>query len=322
MKTKGNLKEKQGISLIVLVITIIVIIILAVAVILSIANNNPISNANKAKFQNDLKSIQEELDLYNASEYTNSHTKGTTYVPATLDNLSSATKYKDSGKLVIQDGNLYVDASKLSNDELAWANEIGITEAPVVYSELNIPSTAISAETAIDGLYIDKNNGNEITGKYTGISKNLKLANWEQGYNMSCFEGNDYVERIIIPKNFSLNLYQGDGVFGNFTNLKEVTFEEGSYCIEQSMFSGCKKLQKVNLPEGLKEINMYAFVNCESLTQLVIPDSVTKLGADAFRGCINLTVTMTESLAKNNLRDDLTKENMIMFWGAKDIIFK
>ena len=53
------MKEKSGISLIVLVITIIVITILASAVILTLSNNNPIENAKKAVDAND-ESIRKE----------------------------------------------------------------------------------------------------------------------------------------------------------------------------------------------------------------------------------------------------------------------
>ncbi|MEG0873336.1 MAG: hypothetical protein RSG48_05235, partial [Clostridia bacterium] len=52
-----------GISLIVLVITIIVIIILAAAVILTLNKNNPMKNANKASFQNDLDTFKSDLSL-------------------------------------------------------------------------------------------------------------------------------------------------------------------------------------------------------------------------------------------------------------------
>ena len=55
--------KKKGISLIMLVITIIVIIILAVAVILSIANNNPIENAKKAKEANNNAVEKEKIEL-------------------------------------------------------------------------------------------------------------------------------------------------------------------------------------------------------------------------------------------------------------------
>ena len=62
MKKERN-NQKQGISLIVLVITIIVIIILAVAVILSIANNNPIENAKKAKEAHNNAVEKEKIEL-------------------------------------------------------------------------------------------------------------------------------------------------------------------------------------------------------------------------------------------------------------------
>ena len=62
MKKERN-NKKKGISLIVLVITIIVIIILAVAVILSIANNNPIENAKKAKEVHNNAVEKEKIEL-------------------------------------------------------------------------------------------------------------------------------------------------------------------------------------------------------------------------------------------------------------------
>jgi hypothetical protein len=62
--------NKRGISLIVLVITIIVIVILAGAVILSLSQNNPILSAQEATFKNDMDSLQNELNLYITSKYT------------------------------------------------------------------------------------------------------------------------------------------------------------------------------------------------------------------------------------------------------------
>ena len=118
-------KQKSGISLIVLVITIIVIIILAVAVILSIANNNPISNANKAKFQNDLKSMQEELELIKSSNYANNN--GKSYGTIQYTELNGSEKYPE--KFAIQKGELcYIDF-KLSDNEKEWADEAGIKKA-------------------------------------------------------------------------------------------------------------------------------------------------------------------------------------------------
>ena len=58
------MKNKKGISLIVLVITIIVIIILAAAVLLSINNNNPVQNARNAVDESDTQEVQSAVTLY------------------------------------------------------------------------------------------------------------------------------------------------------------------------------------------------------------------------------------------------------------------
>ena len=64
-------KNRDGISLIVLIITIIIIIILAASIILSITKNNPITNANKAVVQSDFKTFESELSLYIGDEFLN-----------------------------------------------------------------------------------------------------------------------------------------------------------------------------------------------------------------------------------------------------------
>ena len=118
--------KKRGISLIVLVITIIVIIILAVAVILSIANNNPIENAKKAAFQNDIATLKEELDLYIQKQYVDSQG---TYKASDLNKSGEDIKdilpdIKDKyiGKIAINGGSLeYTDESNMQ--EYNWANE-------------------------------------------------------------------------------------------------------------------------------------------------------------------------------------------------------
>ena len=118
--------KKRGISLIVLVITIIVIIILAVAVILSIANNNPIENAKKAAFQNDIATLKEELDLYIQKQYADSQG---TYKASDLNKLGEDIKdilpdIKDKyiGKIAINGGSLeYTDESNMQ--EYNWASE-------------------------------------------------------------------------------------------------------------------------------------------------------------------------------------------------------
>ena len=64
------MKNKKGISLIVLIVTIIVIIILAAAVILTLSKNNPIESAREATFKEDVRAFQDELSLSISKEYT------------------------------------------------------------------------------------------------------------------------------------------------------------------------------------------------------------------------------------------------------------
>ena len=121
MKKERN-NPKQGISLIVLVITIIVIIILAVAVILSIANNNPIENAKEARFKNDVKAMQEELELLKASKYAENNGEG--YGKIEIGDLKSATNYQE--KFAVKDGELNYIAKKLTGEEQTWASGLGV----------------------------------------------------------------------------------------------------------------------------------------------------------------------------------------------------
>ena len=136
MKNKGT-SEKRGISLIVLVITIIVIIILAVAVILSIANNNPIENAKEARFRNDMKVIEEELNLYIAKKYADDLGNSTEVVNLDGENmvkaLPSTKDYKDKVKIV--GGNLELTGSA-SDEEKDWAKKIGI-KAPITFDRVD-----------------------------------------------------------------------------------------------------------------------------------------------------------------------------------------
>ena len=132
MKTEEikRTSDKKGISLIVLVITIIVIIILAVAVILSIANNNPIENAKEARFKSDIKTIEEDLNMYTLKKYADGKIKGIEEVNLSEDDMVSAlpsTKnYKD--KVEVKNGTLYVKSGELTKKEQKWVKDLGVAE--------------------------------------------------------------------------------------------------------------------------------------------------------------------------------------------------
>ena len=72
-------KEKNGISLIFLVITIVIMIILASAIILSMNDNNQAENAREADVKSDVASLMEEFNNYNSNLLFENATSVDTY---------------------------------------------------------------------------------------------------------------------------------------------------------------------------------------------------------------------------------------------------
>ena len=128
--------KKRGISLIVLIVTIIVIIILAAVVILTISKNNPIESSKEAAFKEDVRTIQDELAMYIAKDYTNK--------AGQRDNKINADKYttdgaedsvytyipsfskKYEGKFVITNDELIYKEDNLTENELKWVSSLNI----------------------------------------------------------------------------------------------------------------------------------------------------------------------------------------------------
>ena len=307
-------KQKSGISLIVLVITIIVIIILAVAVILSIANNNPIENANKAKFQNDLKTIQEELTLKQSSNYIDEHT-GNTVTDITINSLSSAANY--TKKLTIQNQKLYISSDLQGTKEEEWANEVGITVAPIEYVKLDL-SKATSSSNAEDGLYVE---GNILKGKYTGTEANIEIP-----------EG-------ITEISSENNMGDYEGVFSNCTSIKYIKIPSSVTKISPYAFASCTSLISIDIPNSVTSIGENAFQRCTSLKTVTLPNNDgLKTGSTVFVGCSSLTnITIPSKLTEDSFgrypfgwnclksitiegEPRIKKSYLVEMWGIDDTV--
>lgn len=77
--------NKNGISLIVLIITIVVIIILAAAIILNLSNTNIINNANKAVTENNEDEVQAAVTLKYADMYAENALDSTKTAPTPVN---------------------------------------------------------------------------------------------------------------------------------------------------------------------------------------------------------------------------------------------
>ena len=127
---KENIQErkrymkKNGISLIVLIVTIIVIIILAAVVILTLSKNNPIESAKEATFKEDLRAVQDQVEMYIASRYQkelNDFDKNTLNISGEtlVSDFGMPVKYKD--KVAVKKGKVIYKGK--DEKEKKWAND-------------------------------------------------------------------------------------------------------------------------------------------------------------------------------------------------------
>ncbi len=90
-------------------------------------------------------------------------------------------------------------------------------------------------------------------------------------------------------QNYAVTSIEGHA-FKNCTNLKTVTFSEGSQIrsIGDFAFDGCSSLTSIDLPAGVTSIGNNAFQKCHSLFSISIPAGVTSIGDNAFEGSASL----------------------------------
>ena len=148
--------------------------------------------------------------------------------------------------------------------------------------------------------------------------RDVTLSNGLERVGENAFYDCDGLESIKIPKSLIDvydeydSIYTPDGAFNGCSNLKTVSFQEGSTVIADSLFRGCDGIEKVIIPNTITEICKYsfsncknladivlyagtlqidssAFENCTSLTQITLPDTVTAMGTSVFSGCSSLT---------------------------------
>ena len=266
MKTKVKLKD--GISLIVLVITIIVMIVLAGAVILALSNSGIIENATSSAFKTDVKTIKEEYEYKMAELKLNDETFDQATLNASDTTLSYNTKTGEGGNLysIVPTAEKYKDEFEVRDGvlrykgenykKLNWAEEVGITT---------------NRYEIVDGVLLSSN-------------ANLLLV------------GTD--GKIRIPSNV---VKIGEGAFSNVDGLKEVTIPGNVKEIGQNAFSNNKTLEKVVMEDGVKTIGKSAFNHCASLISVTMTDSVTELGSLSFDFCFKLeNIILSNNITKIN----------------------
>ncbi len=256
-KTKEN---KKGISLIVLVITIIVIIILVAAIILTLTGNNPIAEARKATFLNDVATFRDDLNMYKTNEYAK---RMGDYDPSLLNATSSGLTY--NGTSISGQDNIY-DVIPSLEGKTKYLNEFEISSGEIKYTGANTEKAdwaqniaGIIADSAKPAIAITTSNilpvkagtsviynismTSSVAITTTNLSGNIKILNnagaeltTQPNINIGSVTGTEKEKTATITINttgMSEGIYKmkilGDGVKtasqGNIESISTATFE-------------------------------------------------------------------------------------------------
>ena len=336
-----GIKNKKGISLIVLIITIIVVIILAAAVILTILKNNPVSSAKEAAFKEDIRSFQTELSLYVGKQmtvdYYGNRKKISTSEYPKLDEMkeyisSYSKKYVE--KLGIDNDELVYFPDKVTENEKKWLDDLGIR-----------PYSKYVPEAGEDCFIW---NGNAITGYYDEKLKEflsttngvLKIPKRCTGISYISFEYVSYIENVITqdgllnvsPKSFrncvnlksvyiskSVRYISDEWVFNGCSNLVSIEVDSENECYSSqdgvlynkektTLIAAPGKIEECNVPSTVKTIGKNAFSLCKNLKKVVLLDGLESIGASAFEHCT--------SLSEVKLPNTLKKVDIYAFYSA------
>ena len=287
------MKSKKGISLIVLIITIIVVIILAAAVIITINKNNPVESAKEATFKEDVRSFQDELNMYISNEYTKLQGMrdskiSTKNIPATYDemkNYISSYKEKYDKKLGIEDDKIVYFPKEVTNNEKKWLEDLNIS----VSSNIPFDPVEWDNDATHEDYFLWDNDGTTIIGlneeKLSGVTK-IRIPSKCKVIRSDYARGGTESYRDFIAV-----IEIGSYAFHNFGKVKKlnINIPNSVTNIGEHAFEWCDSLTSITIPNGVTSIGNHAFNYCRSLKGITIPNSVTSIGNFAFQQCGNLT---------------------------------
>ena len=285
-KTKVNKNftklTHKGVSLIVLIVTIIVIVILAATVILTISKNNPIESAREARFKEDIRMFQDELNMYIASEYTKLQGQRDEKITAleytkkgdknsVYTYLSSFTKKYENKIAIKEDEIVYVGLDEkerewLINSGIYMAKKITVhykdgygnnlkerEEYPMLDVKYHFEAPEIEGYMALNEIEEGITSGDkEITFEYCMISNDLAFIGLDSSGNETSIES-DIVAYTVSGIGECNNPYLA---IPREHNGKDVTQ------IKESAFSGNSTIRKLIILDSLDAIGRNAFYNC------------------------------------------------------------
>ena len=310
------IKNKNGITLIALIITAIVLLILAGVSLTLISGENGI--LTKAKNAKENTNIGREKEIVSVAA-SGALMKDENYIVKRENLEEELNQLIGEGKYELEESNVF---TVTYNDSRRSYN---VDKSGNVFSENN-------SSTEIKWIYEENENGDI---EITGIDLSDILI--ENGGNLGSYSKKAFlgIETLVIPseiegktvvkvdwKNSIIN--EGDrGCYIEFKYIKNViygdsieeifnTYPGTDFCFVDAQaihlpnnlkilgdwaLSGCTSLESIDIPSGVTNIGKRAFIKCKALQKIVIPESVRSIGYEAFRFCSGLkTINILEGL--------------------------
>lgn len=267
-------EEKNGITLVALVVTIVILLLLAgVSVNLVLGDNGIVTKAQQAKMQTVFSKYKEELEFFNGEQLIANQGYQLKTLNAGKNSVSYNTKEDTNGtikeiltsisdkyldKIEIIKGEIYINTK--DKTEISAAQEAGINPNPY----------------KIENGVLQSSDDNLLLMDESGT---LRIPDSVTEIGAGAFSGVEGLKTIIIPGSVKRI---SDNAFAFNSTLEKVVLSEGVEEIGSQAFNNCNNLQEIVLPESLTKIGSLAFYWCRNLKSVTIPSKVTTIEAYAF----------------------------------------
>ena len=321
--------EKNGITLIALVVTIVILLILAgVSLNLALGSNGIVMKASEAKAETNHSLVYETIQMKS-------------------DEYSMDLENEEKGDLlaylqwnqIINDNN-EVNVEVLIGKKLSTGNGSGNRDVYVVEEntddntyELVYKKHENIADRNLGVIGYEKIGNDDPSDSdifdFDPITGSIALKN-AQSYYTDHYTGDGQVTRlkkIVVPAEIDgVTVKKVGGVEKIHDSgttwekrysigfqspyVEEVVLPTTITSIDNDAFYDCTNLKKVNIPNSVTSIGDFAFSGCTGLTSIMIPDSITSIGYAAFQ---------RTGLTSATIPDSITIINEETFSGCTDL---
>ncbi len=315
MKLNIKTKDKNGITLVALVVTVVVLIVLAgVSINLVIGNNGIITKAQVAKTSTELAKYKEELSQWKINKKMEDNNFVEDTLSAGKNNLTyGGVKQEGNIKTIIQDlDDSYLDEVEIIKGELIinttnkskleGSKVAEVSSNPYIIKEGELKSAGTNLELmSSDGTVTIPENVTKIgDGAFSSLVglKTVIIPGTVKEVGANAFSYNKTLEKVIMQEGTKTI---GDKAFYQCYNLSEINLPNTINSIGEFSMAN-SKITNLNVPSSLKTIKTYAFLSLTNLVTVNIPEGVETIESSAFSGCTKLeaiTIPSTVTDIKN-----------------------